>query len=93
MKKKNLLFIMLLMFLFTACADVENVQECVKGHTYGFWGGLWHGMTIFFSGIGSLIDDEIAIFAVNNNGGWYNFGFMLGACGFVGGTFRLIIKD
>ncbi|HOP12418.1 MAG TPA: hypothetical protein PLH09_00460 [Lentimicrobium sp.] len=28
---------------------------------------------------GSLISDSIAMYAVNNNGGWYDFGFVPGA--------------
>jgi hypothetical protein len=26
----------------------------------------------------SLIFDDVAVYAVNNNGGWYNFGFVGG---------------
>ena len=29
--------------------------------------------------IGSLFFDDIAMYAINNNGGWYDFGFVLGA--------------
>jgi hypothetical protein len=28
--------------------------------------------------IGSIIWDDVAIYAVNNNGGWYDFGFIGG---------------
>ncbi len=83
MKKSNLFpaAIVLLVFLtaLSGCADVEHVQSCTAGHMYGFWGGLWHGLILFFDFIGSLFSDDIAIYAVNNNGGWYNFGFMLGS--------------
>lgn len=72
--------------LLSGCADVEIVQKCVNGHTYGFWGGLWHGMVLPFSFFGQLFSDEIAMYAVNNNGGWYNFGFWLGACVFGAGS-------
>ena len=44
-------------------------------------------MIIWFSFIGSLFDSDIAIYATNNNGGWYNFGF----CGGFGLMIRLII--
>ena len=73
--------IMCILFL-SGCADAQhNINPCLEGHTYGFWGGLWHGMIVFFSWIGSLFSDDIAVWAVNNNGGWYAFGFMLGAGG------------
>ncbi len=56
--------------LFTACADVSpHVADCVTSDSYGFWGGLWHGMIAPFSLIGSLFSDDIAIYAYNNNGG------------------------
>ncbi len=75
---KNLLLVISLVILSIVCADVENLQYVMKGHTYGFWGGLWHGMIAIFSFICSLFSDNIAIYAVNNNGGWYDFGFCLG---------------
>jgi hypothetical protein len=34
-----------------------------------------------FSFIGSLIWDDVAVYAINNNGGWYDFGFLLGVGG------------
>ena len=30
--------------LLSGCANSESVVGCVHGHTYGFWGGLWHGI-------------------------------------------------
>ena len=70
--------ILLCAVLVTGCADPNNVQQCISGHTYGFWGGLWHGMIAPFAFIGSLCSDDIAVWAPNNNGGWYAFGFLLG---------------
>lgn len=68
----------LVMILLSSCADKVNVGECVKTEPYGFWYGLWHGWIILFSWIGSWFSNEIAIYAVNNNGGWYDFGFIIG---------------
>jgi len=70
--------------LLTNCANhVDyNITEIAK--TYGFWGGLWHGMIAPFSFIGSLFNDDIVVYAVNNNGGWYTFGFLLGVGGLSG---------
>lgn len=65
----------------TGCADSEPVKGCLEGHTYGFWGGLWHGMIAPFDFIGMLIWDDVAMYATNNNGGWYAFGFLLGSGG------------
>lgn len=68
------------MFLLTGCADSEpQAKDCMQGHEYGFLSGLWHGIIAPISFIGSLIDDDIEMYAPNNNGGWYAFGFVLGA--------------
>jgi hypothetical protein len=71
---------LLLFLLLSGCADVSDVQECIKvdEHTYGFWGGLWHGIIVVFSFIGSLFSDDICVYAINNNGGWYDLGFVIG---------------
>jgi len=87
MKTKNSIltltkvFIMLLVIccLFSSCADVQhNLNTCLEGHTYGFWGGFWHGFIAPFAWVYSLFNDDVAVYAVNNNGGWYTFGFLLG---------------
>lgn len=80
MKTKILfiLFLLAVIIFLSGCADVEQIKTCTTGHTYGFWGGLWHGMIAPFAFIGSLFSDDIAVWAVNNNGGWYTFGFLLG---------------
>ena len=72
-------YTLLVAFLFTGCADVTLINECVTVAPYGFWGGLWHGIVAPFAFIGSLFSDDIAMYALNNNGGWYDFGFVLGA--------------
>ena len=72
-------YVLLVAVLFTGCADVTSIEACVKDTPYGFWSGLWHGIIAPFSFIGSLFSDDIAMYAVNNNGGWYDFGFALGA--------------
>ena len=64
----------------TGCADVSHVEYCLppEEHTYGFWGGTWHGMIMMPSFLGSLFSDDIAVYAINNNGVPYNFGFVGG---------------
>ncbi len=51
----------------------------------GFFMGLFHGFTIVFSFIGGLFT-EIRIYAFPNSGGWYDFGYVIGAAIFLGGT-------
>lgn len=65
--------------MFTGCAPVETVDECISlPDPYGFWGGLWHGVITFPAFLLSLVFEGIAIYAYDNNGNWYNFGFLLG---------------
>jgi hypothetical protein len=89
MMKRGLFCIMvfgLLLFL-GSCANREIVTDCLKGHTFGFWGGLWHGIIAPVDLILMLFRDDITVFAPNNNGTWYAFGFVLGSggWGFLGG--------
>jgi hypothetical protein len=73
--------------LLTGCAHNEVVKACLLGHTYGFWGGLWHGIIAPFDFLGMIFGDNITMYAQNNNGTWYAFGFLLGSggWGFLGG--------
>lgn len=67
--------------LLSGCATNETVQQCLTGHTYGFFGGLWHGFIAPFDFIGMLFDKDITMYAQNNNGGLYALGFLLGSGG------------
>jgi hypothetical protein len=87
-KLSYIFYTLLVVVLFTGCADVTLIEECTKVTPYGFLGGLWHGIIAPFAFIGSIFSDDIAIYAVNNNGGWYDFGFVLGAGILFGGSSR-----
>lgn len=94
MKKMILISLAVLATIsLTGCADVSNVQEClpITEYTYGFWFGVWHGMISQFAFIGSLFSDDIAIYAINNNGGWYNFGY-IGGLGIMVRIIAFVIK-
>ena len=82
-----LLSFALILFAKTGCAQNEAVDQCLTGHTYGFFGGLWHGFIAPFDFIGMLFNDDITMYAQNNNGGLYALGFLLGSggWGFFGG--------
>lgn len=75
---KKIFVLIILVILLSSCADVAIIDQCVSEDPYGFWGGLWHGFIAPFSFLGSLIFDSISMYAVNNTGGWYDFGFVLG---------------
>ena len=52
----------------------------------GFWAGFWHGMIVPITFVVSLFKPGVGIYETNNNGGWYNLGFILGASSSLGGT-------
>ena len=82
-----ILFSVITVLLLTGCAQSESVKACLTGHTYGFFGGLWHGFIAPFDFIAMLFNDKITMYAQNNNGGLYALGFLIGSggWGFFGG--------
>lgn len=52
----------------------------------GFLWGLWHGFVFPWAWIGSLFNPAIAVYAVPNQGGWYDFGYFLGVTVLGGGS-------
>jgi hypothetical protein len=75
------LFAVLLLglLILTSCANNEPYKQCLSGHTFGFWGGLWHGFIAPIDLVLMFFRDDIAFFAPNNNGMLYAFGFLLGS--------------
>lgn len=76
-----------LVLLLSACARQVDTVVSVDPGTPGFLWGLWHGFIFPWSWIGSLFSPDIAVYAVPNNGGWYDFGFFLGVTVLGGGSF------
>lgn len=54
----------------------------------GFWAGLWHGLIAPLVFIIGLFTTNIRVYETNNNGRWYDFGFLLGIGAFSGSTRR-----
>jgi len=72
----------------TGCAPGPNQlaqSPDDEGEVAGFWLGLWHGIIAPITFIISLFSDNVHMYDVHNNGGWYNFGFLLGASIILGG--------
>lgn len=89
MRYKKLLVIassVLLIVLLSSCADAIQYQYAIDIKPVGFWYGLWHGIIAPISFIISLFDNKVAIYAVYNNGGWYNFGYLFGLSISMGGS-------
>ncbi len=86
-KSLAFLIFLCLIVVLSGCAQNEVVNQCLTGHQYRFFGGLWHGFIAPFDFIGMLFSDKITMYAQNNNGGLYALGFLLGSggWGFLGG--------
>ena len=82
MKKNTLFFpVLFVLVLLASCTAGPNLMEGQagnRGETAGFLMGLWHGGISCISFIISLFNDKVSVYEVHNNGGWYNFGFILG---------------
>jgi len=74
-KTAIMLSVIFLSLLFFSCA-ANNEMYISK--PAGFWAGLWHGLIIIVTFVISLFTDSVTIYEINNTGGWYNFGFVLG---------------
>ena len=63
----------------TACAATQAPDAVAHAaNTPGFLLGLWHGFIFPVAWVVSLFTDQVAIYAVPNSGGWYDFGYFLG---------------
>ncbi|TDB39108.1 MAG: hypothetical protein D9V44_05460 [Actinobacteria bacterium] len=75
----------LLVAMLAGCAPTSGAAVDAGAEPAGFWLGLWHGFTMLFTFVISLFNEKIGVYAVHNNGGWYDFGFLLGVMTFWGG--------
>ncbi|MEE8341455.1 MAG: hypothetical protein V3R52_05105 [Candidatus Neomarinimicrobiota bacterium] len=89
MNKKIILFLLsLVLMILAACtAGPNNLMNTpgAQGEIAGFWQGLWHGLIVIVTFIISFFNANVTIYEVHNNGGWYNFGFLLGLMIILGG--------
>jgi hypothetical protein len=69
----------------TACAAQQSTGS-VSPEAPGFLLGLWHGFILPVSWFISLFTERVAIYSVPNNGGMYDFGFILGVLVFGAGA-------
>ena len=64
--------------LLAACATQVPSAVDHAADTPGFLLGLWHGFIFPVAWVLSLFLPEVAVYAVPNDGGWYDFGYFLG---------------
>ncbi|MGD9738080.1 MAG: hypothetical protein AB7O56_05770 [Bauldia sp.] len=81
--------------LLAACAAGPNPSVDIPsadGVLRGFWGGLWQGIISPVTFLISIFTDRVSVYEVHNTGGWYDFGFVLGAGILFGGGFLGIFR-
>ena len=81
-KRAGLSLTIFVLLLLVSCAPGDNNLESVPdrgGDVAGFWLGLWQGIIAPVTFIISLFTDTVSVYEVQNNGNWYDFGFVIGA--------------
>jgi len=92
-KKATLIVVLglLVLIVLSSCAPGVNTLSGTangQGVVAGFWRGLWNGVIAPVTLIISLFNHSVQMYEVHNNGGWYNFGFLLGMMIIFGGGGR-----
>jgi hypothetical protein len=68
-----------------AVAGPNSTYQLAGAAPAGFLGGLWHGLISTLTFLVSLVSAGVRIYETNNNGRWYDFGFVLGVSAAFGG--------
>jgi len=63
--------------LLAGCAATQSAAA-VQPQAPGLLYGIWHGFIFPVAWIVSLFMPDVAIYAVPNQGGWYDFGYFIG---------------
>lgn len=87
---KFLVFIPLILLL-ASCAAGHS--QFTQDNPAGFWYGLWHGIIAVVALVIHIFNDSVIVYEVNNTGGWYDFGFLLGVICIWGGSSHVSCKS
>jgi hypothetical protein len=87
----KLLILIPVVLLLTSCTagDPQFTQDSPAG----FWYGLWHGIISVISLVIHIFNENVGVYEVNNTGGWYDFGFLLGVIFIWGGSSHVTCKS
>ena len=87
----KVLLLIPLILLLSSCAagDAQFTPESPAG----FWYGFWHGVISLISLIIHIFNNDVFVYEINNTGGWYDFGFLLGVICIWGGGSHMSCKS
>jgi len=88
----RILLVATILLLLTGCADAVTFEQAANMAPVGVWHGFWHGLIFGFAWFFSLFVDSISMYAIYNNGGWYDFGFFVGVSIYFGGISITVTK-
>ncbi|MCE2597221.1 hypothetical protein K6Y31_20820 [Motilimonas cestriensis] len=82
---KKIIFVMALAVSVIAFGGAEHVtlDAAMTMDKVGFFSGLWHGFSFVFAFWCSMFADNTAVYAIYNNGEFYDAGFFIGIALFV----------
>jgi len=72
----NAFILLVLALSLISCAAGDS--QFTQNDPAGFWFGIWHGTIAFISLVIHLFNEQVTVYEINNAGGWYDFGFLLG---------------
>lgn len=89
--RRHLMLILVIVAAVVLSACIAGPNPAVdspdsSGELAGFFTGLWQGIVIPVTFVISLFTENVSVYEVHNSGGWYDFGFVLGAGTFLGGS-------
>ncbi len=67
-------------------AGSNSIYSQIRSKPAGFLAGIWHGLILPITFVISLFNHGVGIYETNNNGGWYNLGFIFGLSSVFGGS-------
>jgi len=74
---KCALLVIAMALTLAGCLAME-APTAVQPTAPGFWMGVWHGFIFPVTFVFSLFTNDVAVYAVPNNGSWYDFGYFVG---------------
>lgn len=77
--------------LLTSCAAGDS--QFSGDNQAGFFYGLWHGVISIISMIIHIFNNSVLVYEINNTGGWYDFGFLIGVISVWGGGCHFSCKS